>query len=407
MTRFIDSTPQTEPANWRRHVDPPRLWWMAIAGSVVAHLLLALTLRWWSLQAAIAQSSAASSVPIELIDLAPETVAPDDLASSPTAASAQDPTSAEPTQASDESPAPEPGVTTVISESLDVSAPSPVIPSPSPSPQELQPLQPSPAIPQASLPFTPPVLPSPEPSPETVQDNGEVPLANTNNQAPAPPDNSLPPREPNSLPEPPLEDAGTLPAEPEQTATDPPGNEDPSANPGNGTGEPETETSSDPVSPAPTAPDSASAPANEDVGEPIDQHTLDQNSVSAEFQASLSNIEVPRDVGDIPKYSAEPKVTYRTFSPGANSSLCLSLEPEIRRLFSGEPVDLRITIDDQGRVLAHYTSVRKSSGSESFDQLAKCAIAAWEFYPAFNRRDDPESVVFSHLDVRVTINSVN
>ena len=401
----MDSTPQTEPVNWRRHVDPPRLWWVAIAGSVVAHLLLALTLRWWSLQAAIAQSPAASSVPIELIDLAPETATSDDLASAPTATSAQDPTSAEPTQASDEASASEPGVTAVISESLDASAPLPVIPSLSPSPQPSPPLQPSPVIPQTSLPFTPPVLPSPEPSPETVQDNGEIPPADTNNQAPAPPDNSLPPTEPNTLPEQPPEDAGSLPAEPEQTTTDPQGSEDPSANPGNGTGESETETASDPVSPAPRAPDSAPDPANEEVGEPMGQVSVPQN-YAAGFQASLSNIQVPTDVGDIPDYSAEPKVTNQIFSSDVTSVSGCALDPEIVRDF-GQSVDLRITIDEQGRVLSEATVVRQPSGSESFDELAKCAIAAWEFSPAFNRLNDVTSPISSNLDVRVTINSVN
>nr|WP_290221534.1 hypothetical protein [Trichocoleus desertorum] len=396
MTRFIDSTPQTESANWRRHVDPPRLWWMTISGSVLLHLLLALTLRWWSLQAAIAQSSAASSVPIELIDLAPETATPDDLASSLTATSAQDPTPAEPTQASDEASVPEPGVTSVLSESLDASAPSPVIPSPSPSPQELQPLQPSPIIPQPSLPFTPPVLPSPEPSPETVQDNGEVPLADTNNQAPAPLDNSLPPTEPNTLPEQPPEDSGTLPAEPEQT-TDPQGNEDPSANPGNGTGS-ETETASDPVSPAPTA------PANEEVGEPIGQVSVDQNSVPAEFQASLS-VSAPTGVGDIPDQLAAPTRTNQTFLSDALGAGC-PLAPESVRYF-GQSVELRIAIDEQGRVLDEATVVMTPSGSESFDQLAKCAIATWEFSPASNRLNDVNSPVSSNLNVQVTINSVN
>jgi hypothetical protein len=370
---------------------------------VVVHLLLALTLRWWSLQAAIAQSSAGSSVPIELIDLAPETATLDTPASSSAATPAQDPSSAEPTQASDEASDLEPGVTAVISESLGASAPSPVIPSPSPSPQ---PLQPSPVIPQA-LPFTPPAFPSSEPSPETspetVQNNGEVPPVDTNNQAPVPSDNSVTPTEPNNLPEQPPGDAGTSPAESEQT--DPRGGEDPSANPDNGTGESEAETASNSAPPAPTVPDSSSAPANGDVGEPIGQVAVSQNSVPAEFQASLS-VSAPTGVGDIPDGLAEPKVTSQAFFSDAASGSGCPLDPESVRYF-GQSVELRIAIDEQGRVLSDATVVRQPSSSEAFDQLAKCAIASWEFTPAFDRINNVDSAVFSNLDVRVTINSIN
>lgn len=400
MARLIDSTPQTESAHWRRHADPPSLWWMAIGGSAVLHVLLALTLRWWSIQVAIAQPSAASSVPIELIEIAPEADSPDVQASSPTATAAQDPTTAAPTQAGAEVFAPEPGVATVISESLNTSIPSPTAPSPSPEPQVFQPLQPSPATPQASLPFTPPVLPrpdlspnpnanlspapNPETIPETIPDTRDVPPANTDNQAPAPPDNSSPLPEPNNSPasEPPSTDSA--PSEPQnqtETAPDP--------------GEEATET---PAPLSPSAPDSAPPPGNDSIGEPIGQVPVSQDPVPAQFQASLT-VSAPANGRDIHDQLAQPKVATQTFLSDASASACL-LDPSSVRSF-GQSVLLSIAIDEQGQVIGG--GVRESSGNGAYDELAMCLMNSWEFNPAADFKDGSPSPVASNLDVRVVI----
>ncbi|MEP0868402.1 TonB family protein [Trichocoleus desertorum AS-A10] len=405
MTPLIDPSAQNQSADWRRHADPPNLWLAVLSGSIVIHVLLALTLR-WSIRVAIAQPSNASSAPIEVVDIAPETASIEAEAAAPTAPIAQDPvTDSAPPQADDGVAVLEPGVTAILPESVEATAPSP-----SPSPPISQPPQPSSATPPASLPFTPPVLPNPQASPEPRRDPepeaNVVPPPADNNQAPVAPDNgSETPTESNIPPEQTSEDTGALPAPEGQTGTTQEGSEAPLGNPDSASEESETESNSLP--PGPTVPDSAPAPTDGGLGEAIGQVPVSQDPVPAEFQASLSVTE-PGGPGavDFHDQLATPKATSKTFPSDPTSVSGCVLVPESVQYF-GQSVELRIAIDEQGRVLDDATVVRQSSGSESFDQLATCVIASWEFNPAFDRINNVESRVSSNLDVFVTIKSIN
>ncbi|MBD2098611.1 hypothetical protein H6F90_26465 [Trichocoleus sp. FACHB-591] len=404
MTPLIDPSAQTQSADWRRHADPPNLWLAVLSGSIVIHVLLALTLRWWSIRVAIAQSSNASSAPIEVVDIAPET-ASIEAEAAPTAPIAPDPvTDSAPPQADDGVAVLEPGVTAILPESVEAT-----VPSPSPSPPVSQPPQPSSATPPASLPFTPPVLPNPQASPEPSRDPepeaNVVPPPADNNQAPVAPDNgSEAPTESNIPPEQTSEDTGALPAPEGQTTQE--GSEAPLGNPDSASEESETE--SNPLPPAPTVPDSAPPPTDGGLGEAIGQVPVSQDPNPAGFQASLTGVSVPENVGDIPDYPAEPKVTNQTFFSDASSFGCL-LEPESRRYY-GELVELRITIDEQGRVSNREGEIEviKPSASPAYDELAKCVITSWDFTPASNLiKENEKSEVSSNLNVSITINLIN
>ncbi|MBD1861994.1 MULTISPECIES: hypothetical protein [Trichocoleus] len=411
MTPLIDPSAQNQSADWRRHADPPNLWLAVLSGSIVIHVLLALTLRWWSIRVAIAQPSNVSSAPIEVVDIAPETASIEAEATAPSASIAQDPvTDSAPPQADDGVAVLEPGVTAILPESVEATVPSPTVPSPSPSPPVSQPPQPSSATPPASLPFTPPVLPNPQASPEPSRDPepeaNVVPPPADNNQAPVAPDNgSEAPTESNIPPEQNSEDTGALPAPEGQTGTAQEGSGDPLGNPDSASEESETE--SNPLPLEPTVPGSAPAPTDGGLDELTGQVSVPQNQAPVGFQASLS-VSDPEGVGDIPDSRAEPKVTNQTFFSDASGFGC-PLKPEIARYY-GELVELRITIDEQGRVSNREgeIAVIKPSASQAYDELAKCVITSWDFTPASNlTKENEKSEVSSNLNVSITINLIN
>ncbi|HEY9747420.1 MAG TPA: hypothetical protein V6C63_01865 [Allocoleopsis sp.] len=399
MTRLTDSTAQTRSADWRRHVDPPHLWLTVISGSLVIHLLLAFSF-WWSIRVAIAQSSANGATPIELVDLgsgAAIEAAHNDLAgTTPTTTTGQDNATAT-APADGEPPALEPGTTAIIPESVDASTPLAIAPSANPNPDPSQPDQPTPGNPQARLPFTPPVLPRSEPSPVPEQDTSQAP--------PDPNNTNTPPSTSSNIPnesQPPLE----------ETPTEPQGQIDPTSNNGEGTpGTPndplsgtEGETATAPAPFPPTTDNSAPPPASESPDGPIAQVPVSQEATPAQFQASVS-ASAPSGVGDIPDRLATPQFTSQAFFSDATAAFGCSLDPESVRYF-GQSVTLRIAIDDQGQVLGDDTVIQEPSGSNAYDQLARCVISNWKFNPAVGRKDDAEIPVFSNLDVQVTISPI-
>src|SRR6476469_184961 len=109
MTRLTDFLVPAEPANRHRHADPPNLWLGVLAGSLAIHLLLALSLRWWSLRVAIAQPES-SDVPIELVDVDPEATASSSTTAAPATTTTQAPAAAT-AAANNETATLEPGVT--------------------------------------------------------------------------------------------------------------------------------------------------------------------------------------------------------------------------------------------------------------------------------------------------------
>lgn len=398
MTRLTDSTDQTESADYRRHIDPPHLWLAVIAGSLAIHLLLALTLRWWSIRVAIAQPSESGVTPVELVEVGPEAISeaasPDDLVATAPEATAQDSATAS-TPADNATAELEPGVTAMIP-NIDSSVLPDVTPAPSPSPELLPPPQASPIVSQPNLPFTPPTLPSSTPIPNQVPNTSQVPPAADNNQAPAPPDssNGTPPDSSN-IPTEPQQPAGELPAENPEPA-DPSQNpgEDTTGTPDGSTGEAEGEATNNP----------APLPTNDGTGEPIAQVPVSQEATPAQFQASLS-VSAPTGVGDIPDRLAIPEGTSQSFFSDAASAFGCFLDPESVRYF-GQSVTLRIAIDDKGQVVSDATVIQEPSGSSAYDQLARCVISTWKFSPASNRQNEVDVPVFSNLDVKVTISPI-
>jgi TonB family protein len=399
MTRLTDFLVPAEPANRHRHADPPNLWLGVLAGSLAIHLLLAFSLRWWSLRVAIAQPES-SNIPIELVDVDPEATASSSTTAAPATTTAQAPATAT-AAANNEAATLETGVTVLTPESSAPSVPLAASPSPNPSPDLSESAQLSPANSQTTLPFTPPVLPSSAPSPN--QDTSPNPVPPTNNtQSPALPDtnDSTLPSSNAPLNEPQQPD-GNLPAPPEPTNP----NQDTSGGtpgtPDSTNAESESETANNPTPLPSGTSEPGEAPTNNGPDDVTAQVPVSENAVPAQFQASLK-VSAPVNNRDIHDQLAQPKTDNQTFFSDASASACL-LVPEQLRSF-GQPVLLSIAIDEQGHVIGG--GVRESSGNGAYDQLALCLMNTWEFTPAADVEGGSPSPVTSNLDVQVVINRV-
>lgn len=108
------------------------------------------------------------------------------------------------------------------------------------------------------------------------------------------------------------------------------------------------------------------------------------------------------NVGEIPDEPAQPKETTQSIETSAIAGECL-LKPEATNFYT-QTVKLRLAISEQGQVIGQPLVVQ-SSGSEAYDELARCVIKRWDFIPAYNIQEgnNSKNFVASNLDVPVRI----
>lgn len=411
MAPLIDSPPPTPTTSWRHHNDPPGLWAKVAAGSVLLHLLLLVSMRWFVVRVD-APTGNNAEIAIELVDEAPAT-----------APTTEAPVEAAPADSTISDPATAPTESFTESEDAIAIAPDDITASSQNAPSDdvapTAPIASAPnltAQPQSdrpnALPFTPPTLSSPA---NPLTDTPRPPAA------PVSPPPTAPPPPPNSsTASPPVTSPVTPPT---SSPVAPPDSNPVQPTPPVAPANPEPQSSEA----TPTPPASADSgiiptlqgvplpepPVPADMGEvatnpdtnppsvPIGQAPTASNAAPAGFTANILNVSVPTDVPDIPSYPAQPKASSQEFLADAVSSACL-LTPE-SAAYLGQSVALRITVDDQGRVVTDGTAIRQSSGSDAYDQLALCVISGWEFSPAFDRLETGDSPIYSNLDVNLTI----
>lgn len=402
--------PLTDPLThtWRRHSDPPGMWAKLLAGSVVFHVLLFASLRGYVVRIST-PTSTNTDIAIELVEEAPEATT----ATEPSIDSlpVQEPSTdsvveapAEPAPDSEDAIAIAPDTLTSAPQNSALPEPAPSLPATTPVPN-LDPQ--SSGDRSTALPFSPPTLPPPSNIPPATPPQPPVnppptippaPLATPNPVAPPiaspTPSPSPVPSEPSPVPTPPATPPSSEPVPSEGAiATQP-------DSPDNG-GIPTLQGVPLPEPPVPADSGEVATNPNPDSSVPLEQAPVESEATPAGFTASIVNVSSPTDVPDVPAYPAQPKASSEQFLADAASSACL-LTPDSANYF-GQSVALRITVDDQGRVLEDATQVRQPSGSGDYDQLAICVINGWQFSPAFNRTDSGDSPVFSNLDVSLTI----
>lgn len=92
----------------------------------------------------------------------------------------------------------------------------------------------------------------------------------------------------------------------------------------------------------------------------------------------------------------------KTFT--SDASTCL-LPPEAVRQFD-QPITLQVPLDSTGQIAPQAAiSVQVSSGNDSYDNLAICALQSWRFSPASSIESDQTHPMPSQLTVQVTITS--
>ncbi|MBW4654163.1 MAG: TonB family protein [Kaiparowitsia implicata GSE-PSE-MK54-09C] len=371
-------------AGFRKHLDPPKLWWWVAMGSLLLHFGLLLLLPY--LLRMMTRSSASAATPIEIVDL--NTLG---LQGSETAEATPD------AQFEDIPPAFD-AESGAIAPPDAFSAPQPApLPNPAPAPDgaialnpELQP-NPQPNLPLGldfSLPPQPSVPDSQVPEsqapdsqfPESQFPESPSPEATAPSPQPFPPETSAP-ETPGDLGQPPGEtfpDSEPLPSPPAVP------------NPG------------DIAAGLPDQPDGGDRPSS---GNPTDGILPDvaiggeamPTSLVATIVStrSVPESENPRDIPEIP---AQVLDTSRTFLADPTQSGNCLIQPESLPWF-GVEVDIQVTIDASGRVIG--TTVRNSSGNADYADLAACLVQRWEFSPATT---EGMAIASDYLIVSVVVN---
>ncbi|WP_190274159.1 hypothetical protein [Geitlerinema sp. PCC 7407] len=387
----------------RRHQDPPQLWPVVVAGSVVLHLVALVAMRFYSLEMR-SRSAALPETPmaIELLEVTPEagepvTAAPPAAAPNPDISSAAPP----PQTAPADTAAPQP---LLGDEGEEIALPSDRQGAIAQAPAQ----RPSPPTP-APTPTPPPRSEAPAPAPTPTPSPSPTP-------SPTPPPTPDPPSPTNS-PEAPPADAptpsdgeGDLPSSGEtSTETETPADAE---TPGEASSETPPESAEAPE-PEPTQPEEPPAPEPDlgpatsdtrlpDPGEVIDpgdvaqappesqpEVDVEEEIAPAQISATLTTIsQVPSGPGgvqrDVPTELPEPVAgRQQIFTLDPSAGTC-ALTPQVVGMFGqGQPVGMIVTVDNQsGRVLTEYTRIATPSGNDAYDQFAACIIGNWEFRSA-------------------------
>ncbi|EKQ67818.1 hypothetical protein OsccyDRAFT_4109 [Leptolyngbyaceae cyanobacterium JSC-12] len=124
----------------------------------------------------------------------------------------------------------------------------------------------------------------------------------------------------------------------------------------------------------PNVPDPTTSAPKTTADQPMDSLILSQHAVPAQFLAEMKIVAGSGDRSTL----AEPQALAKTLT--SRSSECLLL-PEALRKFN-QPVVLNVSLDERGR-FSEATPIRVqiSSGSDSYDTLAICALQSWQAIP--------------------------
>jgi len=353
MTHLTDAPEQPAIAVRKpRPTESPRFWLVLALGSIALHAGLLLSMRWLNLRASLAVS-AANPVPVELIEIAPDAAPPVE-AIEPAPAASSAPLTADSVPPTVE--AAPPGSAVPAAPEIAAQPPSEFtesLPQPSAAPVPSAPTAPSES--PSPVPPPSPSSPAPTPPPEAIDPAAEPPPDST----PEPTQPQLP--NPDGLP------GGLTPApiDPGLSEGLPDDTPDPMTG-GNGT--------------------EGNLPSV-DVGSEV---------TPARFVASVSASPIPpEEATDIPEQIAQPIESRRDFVNDAATSAC-EVAPEVMG-YLGAPADFRIVIDTDpndpsvGYIAPDEITLRQTSGSPAYDDLAACLLRDWEFRPAISQGTPPPS----------------
>jgi hypothetical protein len=358
MTRLSNATDSTLPdltSLPRRYADPPALWAIVAVGSLTIHALLLLGMRWFNVQVSLSQPKT-DTVLVEIIDVAPQAAdstptlgttaaSPENAPSPPTQATAV-PDIATPNIEVQRQPVDRPSSAAIAPPHLDTNSGSTATPIPQTTPT-------SSSRPPVNL--TPqPAIPSPSPSSSGNPGSGDLP-------------------------------------------SDGSGSPGSSSNPGSA-----SDHSSPPVAPG------AGTPLNPpgQTGDNLPTASVDRQATPSSYTASVLSVgPIPQSENptDIQEQIAQPKALRQDFTSdpsGSGAATCLP-EPAILP-YLGQTVELRAeiqTIDSASGRVSH-TDIRRSSGSDAYDNFAACLLANWEFRPASTQGQSPP---FSEVVVQIKI----
>jgi hypothetical protein len=356
MTRLSNATDSTLPDLTSlpgRYADPPALWAIVAVGSLTIHALLLLGMRWFNVQVSLSQPKT-DTVPIEIIDIGPQ-------------AAASTPTLGTTATSPENAPSPPTQATAVP----DIATPSIEV-------------QRQPVDRPSSAAIAPPY-------PDTDSGSTATPTPQT-----TPTSSSLPPVNPTPQPAIPSPSSSGNPGSGDLTSggADHPGSSD---NPGLASDRP-----SSPVAPG------AGTPLNPpgQAGDNLPTASVDRQATPSSYSASVLSVgPIPQSENptDIQEQIAQPKTLKQDFTSdpsGSGAATCLP-EPAILP-YLGQTVELRAeiqTIDSASGRVSH-TDVRRSSGSDAYDNFAACLLANWEFRPASTQGQSPP---FSEVVVQIKI----
>ena len=306
----------------REQKRPAGFWLGLFAGSLGLHLAMVFSMPYW-LQPS--ESEAQAPLPVDIVDLSSAELGG---GTADPNATVSDEASAIPFSAPPDSSQPP-----AFAVPPDVAQPSPVSAPPAPLPEPVQdpvpaPVQPEPIPPQDS-PEPPPPQP-PQPSPPI---QGEVNL----------PSPTLPPA------------ASPFPRD--------------LASGGEESAEGSSETGEDTLPPGGTTND-----ALPDFG-------INSGATAVQVSANLTDVASlpPEELQDIPEVNAQPLEQGRTFTADPMDPQSCVVPPDSVAAF-GEPISLRVVIDNDGRVVDAIP--QPPSWNQGYTELARCAIQNWQFSPA-------------------------
>lgn len=360
MSHLTQKTPLSPQRHFRRTgADPAWLWWFVMGSSIALHLLLLrITLPLATHVAARPQTE--TSIPVDLIELAP---APNAQSAQPISRQAPAST-AKPSIATESSSSAEAAPTTrpptrstlapttnvetniVLAPSPAASPPAPIAPAPAPTitPSAPSP-SPSPSVPPESPAQSPAPFPSPSLAPEPLPSVAAAPVA-----LPSP----IPLPTPTASPSPPFT---TIPIDtpvPDVSGTLA-------------------------VSPTPTS-------SND-----LAQVETSRLAVPALLTAQITATPLPAEQPEAtPDTTARPKEESQTFSADPTTSLC-AITPEAVQ-YLGSTITVQVVTNETGQVTEAI--VQEPSPSPAFDELATCMVKQWQFEPAIKEGQPvPSNVV--------------
>ena len=390
MAQSIPSYTSTQPVSARRHSDPPGLWLAVIAGSLIVHLIVLVNMRLDAVRVTSPQEQA-DSVPIDLVDVSPETQ-PQASATQPTSPSiaTEAAPTAVPEAASDDNstsfgtdinqPSTSATVAPTAPEIPDAIQPT-VLPTP---PQVAQlptvpqvavtpsaAIAPTPVIPQPTTPSTPAIAPTPEePAPlaqplpsvqPTLPTLGSLPGSSNPVAEPAP--EAEPTAEPTPASEPaPATEPPAEPSAPSGVPLPPPPTLNPEANLAvQPSVQPQAET---PLPSAPSAPEQ-------------------QEARSA--RVTVVGTESANGGRDEPDQKAEiveggEQVVELAYLP----QVALNLEPDAL-------VSIQVLVDKSGK--PEPQAVMQGSKGADFDQWVMSLLQDREFKPAYQGGEPVDSLL--------------